>query len=185
MRCSCLRVMRLYMVLMSFLWSSYSDTVIWRERRFHSVLLTRTWTNAPAGAHTHAQSAHIRQAGLQLYNLLGLLRGVVCSQHAQQTLHQGLVCRQDLRSTVTSVLIDERSCDIISNGQWQGWHVAKWTAQQKHSGWWRKTGGLMKKSERRLIGQMEEEKIKECKEGLREYERWRGTERTQRRSSVK
>lgn len=68
----------------------------------------------------HAQSAHIRQTGLQLYNLLGLLRGVVSSQHAQQALHQGLVCRQDLRSTVTSVLIDERSCDIISNGQWQG-----------------------------------------------------------------
>ena len=121
MRCSCLRVMRLYMVLMSFLWSSYSDTVIWREKRFYSTLHTDTCMHAHEHTLTHTdmhmQSAHIGQKGLQLYNLLGVLRGVPISQHAQQALHQGLVRRQDLRSTMTSALIDRTSCDIISNGR--------------------------------------------------------------------
>lgn len=96
MRCSCLRVMRLYMVLMSFLWSSYSDTVIWRGRRFHSSLHTHTRLHEHPHMHISAQSAHIGQLGLQLYYLPGLLRGVVSSQHAQQALHQGLVRRKDL-----------------------------------------------------------------------------------------
>lgn len=57
--------------------------------------------------HTHTctrtnASAYIGQTGLQLYNFLGLLRCIVSSQHAQQALHQGLVCGQDLRDTITS-----------------------------------------------------------------------------------
>lgn len=52
--------------------------------------------------HVDVKLAHIGQTGLQLYNLLGLLRGVAISQHAQQALHQGLVRCQDLRSTMTS-----------------------------------------------------------------------------------
>jgi len=132
MRCSCLRVMRLYMVLMSFLWSSYSDTVIWREE----ILINTAHTNACTYMHErtqsvrkHVQTAHIGQSGLQLYNLLGLLCGVVSSQHAQQALHQSLVRSQDLQSNVTSVLTDNRFCtDLINMTSDQG-GVTKWTGQ--------------------------------------------------------